>query len=225
MRPETLLFTVVLALAGCTRQPNATVLDVDAGVPPVGNETDSGTPVAIAKSTRNNLRFKGPERLTTDFAAALDVPSAQLCNELGQYSCAGHVHTVSLGGVDPYRSGLYEPLPVTGVTSPIAVERMALAGCSQRVTLDTSSPAEAVIFKGVGLDAQGRLADRTGQPVRDAIHALYQRALLRDAEGAEVDAWLQLAADIESSGSTRPGRDWMTAVCFAVLSSAESVFF
>ncbi|QDF05132.1 hypothetical protein [Myxococcus xanthus] len=225
MRPETLVVTAVLVLAGCKQQPIATVLDVDAGVPPVGNESDAGTPVAVARSTRNNLRFKGPERLTTDFAAALELPPSGLCNELGQYPCATFVHTVTLGGVDPYRSGFYEPLPVTGVTSPIAVERMALAGCTQRVALDVSAPTAAVIFKGVGLDAQGRLEDRSGPPVRAAIHALYQRGLQRDAEAAEVNAWIQLAADIESSGSTRPGRDWMTAVCFAVLSSAESVFF
>ncbi|NVJ05606.1 hypothetical protein HUW63_10230 [Myxococcus sp. AM001] len=225
MRPETLVVTVALALAGCTRQPTATVLDVDAGVPPVGNEADAGTPVAVARSTRNNLRFKGPERLTTDFAAALDVPPAGLCNELGQYPCATFVHTVTLGGVEPYQSGFYEPLPVTGVTTPIAVERMALAGCTQRVALDVSAPAAAVLFKGVGLDAQGRLEDRAGPPVRAAIQALYQRGLQRDAEAEEVDAWLQLAADIEAAGGARPGRDWMTAVCFAVLSSAESVFF
>ncbi|NVI97513.1 hypothetical protein HV824_05185 [Myxococcus sp. AM009] len=163
--------------------------------------------------------------MTTDFAAALDLPPAGLCNELGQYPCAAFVHTVTLGGVEPYQSGFYEPLPVTGVTTPIAVERMALAGCTQRVALDVSAPAAAVIFKGVGLDAQGRLEDRAGPPVRAAIHALYQRGLQRDAEAEEVDAWIQLAADIDAAGSTRPGRDWMTAVCFAVLSSAESVFF
>ncbi len=225
MRLETFLLACVLALAACTRQPVARVVDVDAGTPPVGHAPDSGSPAAVARSTRNNLRFKGPERLTADFAAALDLPPDQLCNELGQYPCATFVHTVTLGGVDPYRSGLYEPLPITGVTTPIAVDRLVLAACAQRVARDVDAPAEAVIFRGVALDAQGRLVGQQGQPVRDAINVLYQRGLQRDAEGSELDAWLRLAAAIESSGRGRPGRDWMTAVCFGVLSSAESVFF
>ncbi|GHH04286.1 hypothetical protein [Comamonas sp. JC664] len=215
----------VIAVAGCTRQPLARDGDLDAGTPPGESEPDSGTPMAVAKSTRNNLRFKGPERLTADFASALELPPDQVCNELGQYSCAESVHTVTLGGVDPYQSGLYDPLPITGVTTPIAVDRMALAGCSQRVALDVAAPSQAVLFRGVALDAQGRLVDREGTAVRDAINGLYQRGLQRDAQASEMQAWLQLAADIESSTRPAPGRDWMTAVCFAVLSSAESVFF
>jgi hypothetical protein len=82
-----------------------------------------------------------------------------------------------------------------------------------------------VIFGGIELDAQGRLANREGTPVKNAITALYQRALLRDPMESEVDALLQLATDIETSSSQTPGRDWMKAACFVVLSSAESVFF
>ncbi|WP_426752025.1 hypothetical protein [Myxococcus sp. Y35] len=225
MRPERFLVAAVLTLAACTQQPVARVVDVDSGTPPVDTEPDSGTPDAVAKSTRNNLRFKGPERLTADFAAALELPPEQLCSELGLYPCTTSVHTVTLGGVDPYGSGIYEPLPVTGVTTPIAVDRLALASCSQRVALDVGRPSEAVIFKGLMLDARGRLVDRQGKLVQDAVNALYQRGLQRDALASEVDTWVQLAAEIESSSSLRPGRDWMTAVCFAVLSSAESVFF
>jgi hypothetical protein len=179
----------------------------------------------VTRSSRNNLRFKGPERLALDFAAALSLPAGQVCNELGQYPCTTAVHTVALGGVEPYGLGFYEPLPFTGVTTPIAVDRVALAACGQRVTLDITSPSEAVIFRGIELDAQGRLASREGEPVKTAITALYQRALLRDPTEAEVGALVQLATDIESTSSPAPGRDWMKAACFAVLSSAESVFF
>jgi hypothetical protein len=111
------------------------------------------------------------------------------------------------------------------VTTPIAVDRVALAACVRRVTLDVTTPADAVIFGGIELDAQGRLANREGPQVKNAITALYQRALLRDPTEAEVDALSRLATDIEGSGSQTPGHDWMKAACFAVLSSAESVFF
>jgi hypothetical protein len=192
---------------------------------PTPSKDDAGTPENVARSSRNNLRFKGPERLTLDFAVALSLPPEQVCNELGQYPCTTSVHTVTLGGVDPYGLGFYEPLPSTGATTPIAVDRVALAACIRRVTLDVTTPADAVIFGGIALEAQGRLANRDAPPVKNAITALYQRALLRDPTQAEVDTLLQLATDIEGSSSQTPGRDWMKAACFAVLSSAESVFF
>lgn len=226
MRPESLrlgLLASAWLLTACSQQPIARV--VDAGTPPVEGPADAGPSGPVARSTRNNLRFKGPERLTLDFAAALSLPADQVCKELGQYPCATSVHNVTLGGVDPYGNGLYEPLPTTGVTTPIAVDRVALAACARRVSLDVGAPSSAVIFRGLTLDAQGRLVSREGPPVKDAITALYQRGLLRDPTAAEVDALVQLAADVEASGSPRPGRDWMTAACFAVLSSAESVFF
>jgi hypothetical protein len=94
----------------------------------------------VARSSRNNLRFKGPERLAFDFAAALSLPADQVCNELGQYPCTTFVHTVALGGVEPYGIGFYEPLPFTGVTTPITIDRVALAACGQRVTLDVTTP-------------------------------------------------------------------------------------
>ncbi len=217
MRPDSLRVLLLSAACALTACPSPTPNKP----PPV----DPGPPAEVTRSSRNNLRFKGPERLASDFAAALSLPAQQVCNELGQYPCTTSVHTVALGGVDPYGLGFYEPLPYTGVTTPIAVDRVALAACGQRVTLDVSTPTEAVIFGGIELDAQGRLASREGEPVKNAITALYQRALLRDPTEAEVGTLLQLATDIESSGSQAPGRDWMKATCFAVLSSAESVFF
>ena len=222
MRPDSLRVLLLSAACVLTACPSPSPSGPDAGTPP---PADSGTPSEVTRSSRNNLRFKGPERLASDFAAALSLPVEQVCNELGQYPCTSSVHTVALGGVDPYGLGFYEPLPYTGVTTPIAVDRVALAACVQRVTLDVTTPTEAVIFGGIELDGQGRLASREGEPVKHAITALYQRALLRDPTEAEVGTLLQLATDIESSGSQAPGRDWMKAACFAVLSSAESVFF
>ena len=227
MRLESLrvvLLSAVLALTACS---SSTPSGDDAGTPsPGGNgQPDPGTPGTVARSSRNNLRFKGAERLASDFATALSLPSDQVCNELGQYPCTSFVHTVTLGGVDPYASSLYEPLTVSGVTTPIAVDRVALSACGRRVTLDLTTPSAAVLFKGIPLDAQGRLATREGTPVKDAITALYQRGLLRDPTDAELSALIQLSTDIESSGSAHPGQDWMKAACFVVLTSAESVFF
>ncbi|HEY0096098.1 MAG TPA: hypothetical protein VGB96_17350 [Archangium sp.] len=192
---------------------------------PSGPDAGTGSTGEVAPSSRNNLRFKNPEQLTAHFASALSLPAEQVCNELGQYPCTTYVHNVALGGVEPYGVGLYEPLTSSGVTTPIVIDRVALAACVRRVSLDLATPGEASVFKGIELDAQGRLAHREGAPVRDAITSLYQRALVRNPTENEVGTLTHMATEIESKGSQTPGRDWMTASCFAVLSSAESVFF
>ena len=221
------LLLAVCALTACTAPassaPGTSPGTDEPAPPPPPPPVD--TPRGLVPSTRNNLRFKGPQRLSLDFATALSLPEGQLCNELGQYACTSSVHNVTLGGVDPYSNSLYEALPASGVTTPIAIERVALAACGQRVTLDVTTPSTAVLFKAIPLDAQGRLVDRQGEPVKAALSALYQRGLLRDPTKQEVDALVKLSTDIETTASTQPGQDWMKAACFVVFSSAESVFF
>ncbi len=166
MRPDSLRVLLLSAACVLTACPSPTPSKEDAGTPP---PADAGTQENVARSSRNNLRFKGPERLTGDFAVALSLPPEQVCNELGQYPCTTSVHTVALGGVEPYGLGFYEPLPFTGATTPIAVDRVALAACIRRVTLDVTTPADAVIFGGIELDAQGRLADREAPAVKNEL--------------------------------------------------------
>ncbi|WP_257452178.1 hypothetical protein [Archangium lipolyticum] len=224
MRPDflrVLLLSSACVLAACS---SSSPSGPDAGTPPP-EDAGTGSSGEVAPSSRDNLRFKNPEQLTAHFASALSLPPEQVCNELGQYPCTTYVHNVALGGVEPYGVGLYEPLTSTGVTTPVAIDRLALTACARRVSLDATSPGEAVLFKGLELDAQGRLVNREGAPVRDAITALYQRTLLREPTETEVGTLSQLATQLESKGSQTPGRDWMIAACFAVLSSAESVFF
>ncbi|HEX8538137.1 MAG TPA: hypothetical protein VF664_11780 [Cystobacter sp.] len=193
------------------------------GTPPA--DAGTGSSGDVAPSSRDSLRIMNPEQLTAHFSAALSLSPEQVCNELGRYACTTDVHNVVLNGVDPYVVGLFEPLKVTGATTPNVIDRVALAACARRVSLDVTTPGQAVLFKGLELDAQGRLANREGAPVRDAITSIYQRTLLRDPTEAEVGTLSQLATQIESSGSQTPGRAWMTMACFAVLSSAESIFF
>jgi hypothetical protein len=221
VRPDFL--RVLLLSSACVLSACPAPSEPDAGTPPA--DAGTGSSGEVARSSRNNLRILNPEQLTAHFASALSVPPEQVCNELGRYACTTNVHNVVLGGVDPYVVGLYEPLKVTGATTPNVIDRVALAACARRVSLDVTTPGEAVVFKGLELDARGRLANREGAPLHDAITSLYKRTLLRAPTEAEVGALSQLATQIEASGSPTPGRDWMTASCFAVLSSAESIFF
>ena len=223
MRPD--LLRVLLLSSSCVlfACSSSSPSEPNAGPPPAEPGTDS--PGAVDPSSRDNLRFMNPEQLTAHFSAALSLPPEQVCNELGQYPCATYAHNVVLGGVEPYDIGFYEPLTVTGATTPNVIDRMALAACARRVSLDVTTPGEAILFKGLELDARGSLVNREGAPIHDVITSLYQRALMRDPTETEVGALSRLVSQIEATGSQTPGRDWMTGVCFAVLSSAESVFF
>lgn len=217
MRPERLLvLTSLLAMAtGCPGRI------IEPPVPPIVVDTpDAGS---LARSARGNLRFKGPERLQADFAAALELLPADVCTELGQYQCATFVHNVALGGVDPYGPGLYESSGITAVTTPLVIDRLAWSACTKRVDLDLATPANAQVFRGVPL-ANGKLTNPEGQEVSSLIVDLTRRGLARDPYANEVARYVKLAKDLEAT-SAQPARAWMQSVCFAILSSAESVFY
>jgi hypothetical protein len=57
------------------------------------------------------------------------------------------------------------------------------------------------------------------------VGELTRRALVRDPYAPELTRYVQLAKDIEATGSAEPARAWLQAVCFAILSSTESVFY
>ena len=228
MRLDRLAVLGLLVTAlGCT---GTVVSDGGTGGGGGGGSSDAGSGGGdgrgdFAVSAKAQVRFKGPERLLNDFAGALELPVDEVCRELGQYDCARVVHSLALGGVEPYSRGVYERPPATGVATPVVVERLALSGCVARVTRDLAQPSQAVIFKDVALGPDGKLTDPSGTPVRDALTGLYQRALLRDPTEAELSGLVQLSRDVEALGGPEPGRDWMKAACLAVLSSTESVFY
>lgn len=234
MRPEHWLVLMVV-LAGCPGKLNRGDDAGTGGGEGGGSVTGGGGGAAggggggafdagYGKSAKGNLRFKGNERLAIDYAVALGLPIDQVCKELGQYDCSFVVHPVALGGVDPYGHGLFEPSPVTGSTTPIVVERVALAACVKRVTLDLATPTAAVVFTSIPVTA-GKLSNPQAPEVRLALTELAQRGWLRDPTEAELALLLQLNVDIEATGVAEPAKTWMEAACFAVLSSAESVFY
>lgn len=215
MRPERLVVFAALVAwsSGCPGKveplPQPMVMDVP----------DSG----LARSARGNLRFKGPERLTGGFATALSIRPDEVCSEVGRYPCVA-VHNVALGGVDPYGPGLYEPSGVTAVTTPLVVERIAWSACAQRVDKDLVAGPNAVVFRGLPMTGP-KLTNPDGPEVTAIIGELTRRVLAREPYTNEVAAYVKLAKDIEATGTVEPARSWMQAVCFAVLSSNESVFY
>jgi hypothetical protein len=206
MKITTTLFAALLATStGCNCG--------ESGNPP---GDDGGVAEPSIASSRAKLRFKDGKRLQNDYAHALGLETGELCNELGQYSCVGEIHTIALLGVEPYDLGFYEPLEETAVTTPIAVERVAIAGCSTRVDLDLDA-SDPLIFRG-------DLSNDEAPGVIDAVDRLYKRGLQRRPTTAEIEHLQQLYRDV-AAASADPVRDWAKAACFAVLTTVESLFY
>lgn len=179
----------------------------------------------VVTSPKARVRMKNGQRLQKEIARILGGGENEICAELGQYDCFS-IHAVVLGNPDPFGSGLYNPLPSSTSTTPMAIERVVLSGCSRRVGYDLDNPGSSEIFRNLPIDADGTLADIEASAVSEVIDVLYQRALSRRARSSEIEHLKQLYVDIEDSElSTAPARDWATLGCFAVLTTMESLFY
>ena len=185
-----------------------------------GSKSEGEPPPSVTAK----VKFKGNDRLLNDMAQALALDKNEVCNELGRYSCTQFVHKVALGGVAAYEQGLFEPLPAATVTSPIAAERVALSACITRVDRDLGG-ADPVIFAGLDITRDGKLASVDDKSVGQVIDTLYKRAVQRPARSSEIDHLRQLYRDTEKNGSTQAARDWAVLGCFAVMTTLEQLFY
>ena len=130
-----------------------------------------------------------------------------------------------LGDTDAFFSAVYEPLEHTATTTPLAVDRVVMAACTNRAYRDFGDPGTALIWSGLEMNGQA-LADPDAASVTAAINRLYQRGLGRRAKESEIDHHIELYADIVAAGtSNEPARDWATLSCFATLTSMEMLFY
>lgn len=194
------LWVLVVALSGC----------------PENAATDE--PVTPAASTRNHLVWKRHHAVEQDFARALDLPAEELCTELGEFSCVREVHLAALGGNDPFGQGLYEPLESPLVTTPLALDRIALAACGTRVERDRLS---AVVFTQLDLAGEAPRADSGA--FRTTVTTLYQRFLARDPEPTEVEHIAELLVD--DAGEPISAAAFAQLACFTVATTTEFLYF
>ena len=111
-----------------------------------------------------------------------------------------------MGGVEPYIAGIFEPLDNTTVSTPLAVDRVALSACRQwAVANPLASQDEAVL--------------------RATVDTLYKRLLARVPTEAETGHLIGLYNDIVLSGKPQPERSWTTLSCFAVATTMEALFY
>ena len=156
-----------------------------------------------------NVRFLGDRRIELHFTSVLGLDRGELCNELGRYNCVD-IHRVAIGGVDPYSLGLYEKLPETTATAPLAVDRLAFHGCRERVDRDAVVGSQPLIFT----------ADRAA-----SIQTLYRRALSRDPNAEEIALLEDLYRDVMAANEADPERSFRILACYAVLTGVESLFY
>lgn len=159
------------------------------------------------------LRWKRVGAFVSDLGRALELDDDALCTELGQLSCAD-LHRLPLGGSDPFGAAIYEAPASPMNTTTVIVERVVLAACSQRVTLDqTGSP---VVFAQVDLGAASLTSGSDG--VTEQVDALYRRLLSRDPTDDE-------RTIVASLADGQSGADFAKLACFAIGSSTEFLFF
>ncbi len=166
------------------------------------------------------VKFKDGERMLRDLSSALQLPRETICKELGQYDCYLDAFKVVLGGVEPYKIRIVEPLETASMTAPIAVDRVAMHVCSRRVAEDVKSPASAVLFHAP------KKADL--QWKQRTVATLYDKLLRRDASAAETArlvGFYDTVAKGHSGKAEDVARDWVTLGCFTLASSLEGIFY
>lgn len=193
-----------------------------------GNDNDQPDPPLTPAgpqpaSPTARVKFKGPQRIANDLAQALDLSTQDLCKELGTYDCFS-AHGIVMGGVEPYRLRIDEPLPEAPVTSPMAVDRVVLSACGERAARDFAAPDQAVLFAELAAGADSSAGAALSADARAAVAGrLYERLLARTPQQAEIDALVAFGDDM--TGSTAPARDWAQLACYAVATSTEFLFY
>lgn len=180
-------------------------------------EPDPEAEPEIAASTRNQLLWKRYQVLEQDLSRALELAPEELCTELGSYDCVDDIHLVALGGHDPFGRGQYAPVAKPMVTTPLAVERVVLAACSERVARDHD---ERAVFTALELDGPAPAA--TSDAFIETVDALYQRLLSRDPIDAEYEVLAELLVD--DQGEPVLAERFAAEACVAVATTTEFIF-
>lgn len=190
---------------------------------PVAASAQGRTPAAApaASSLDPRLKLKDGDRYLRDLSTALEMPRADVCRELGRYDCFQDAFRIVLGGVDAEDLGINEPAQEEALTAPIALDRVALQVCTNRVARDVADPSHAVLLKGAGAG--------TPSPawMRRTVGQIYGRILSRDPTAAETAKLVAFYKTVESSAAPAAdrARNWVTLGCYAVASSTENVFY
>lgn len=194
MRPERsslgLVFLLGVLALGCNREPESV-------------------------SSKARVMAKTGAVWGRDLANGLGLQEWELCSELGAYDCISDAHLITLGGVEPTRLGIDDPLPNASASAPIAVDRVAISACAERYQRDQSGTP--VLFGPV-------LEEDTKKAREQVAGDLVRRLLGRQPQESELDALMDLRDALEPV-STDLVRDWSVGACVTVATSTEALFY
>ena len=186
------------------------------GDPAAGEQGPGGNSSSVNDSTQAGLTlvWKRYRALEHGLANGLGLTAGQLCKELGKHSCVDKVHLAVLGGNEPFETGTYERAAAPTALTALAVDRVVLSACSQRLALDQAAGTSAVVFKHFPLTGTVPAAAAVEAQAKD----LFRRLLARDPEAGELTAVAAFAKAAKAPEKLALG------LCLAIGSMAESVF-
>jgi hypothetical protein len=191
-------------LSGCNAVglgPNPTTDGGTVDVPDSGTVVDPNGLPPVVESSKSRLQFRGGPLYAAMLSNGLGIAPPDLCKELGLYDCVKDVHRIALLDVEPYRTGIIEPLENTVVSTPIAVERVALSACTQ-----WAKKAPATDHRGIA-------------------GSLYRGLLQRDPLQTEIDHLETLYAQMAEANAPSLDETWAAMSCFAVATTEEALFY
>lgn len=174
-----------------------------------GSLPKNGPPLNLVDK---NLMWKRYRSLEQSLMSGLSLSKSQLCKEAGKLDCVDKVHLFALGGNEPFKKAQYDRLAAPSVTTGVAIERLVLSACSERLERDKSG--SPVVFTKLTLNSDAPNASA----VKEQAKILYQRLLLRDPTAEE----LQIVASFAKSGAN--SETVAKSLCFAIASHAEFLF-
>lgn len=143
----------------------------------------------------------------------LALKKADFCLEIGTQACIDKTHLTVLGGNEPYKAGQYERAQTPTVLTAVAVDRVVLSACSQRLEIDRKAGATAIVFKHFPLAGTAPSPEQVSLQTKE----LYQRILARNPEDAELKA-------INALGTQGLSNDRLALMlCYAIASSSENI--
>ncbi len=159
------------------------------------------------------LRWKRVGPFIADLGRALELDQASVCTELGELNCE-QLYRLPLGGSDPFGAAIYQAPKAPMNTTSALTERVTLAACARRVSLDQAGAP--VVFRHVDLGAGALSAGAAG--VEAQVDELYRRLLSRDPTAEERSAVATLAEGVS-------GSDFAKLACFSIGTTTEFLFF
>lgn len=169
----------------------------------------------VGVSHKIRVQQKSGEVWGRDLATGLGLETWDLCTELGSSDCITDAHRITLGGVEPERLGIDEPIENALVSAPIAVDRVAISACSERYERDQGG--SPVVF--------GPVLDKDNKKHRTEVaEGLVRRLLGRHPTKDDTKHLLALYDELEPI-STDVVRDWSVGACVVVATSTEALFY